>query len=130
MHQRALLASSLVLPVLLFGCSPATKITATPWQASPDGEWVARVARYDTVGPGLDDLHEIVELRRRTADKGADLFSVDEGGVPPDELKGPPVITLHWRDRTHLEIDYRAGKIDHQVVKVAGLTIETRKLAV
>jgi hypothetical protein len=130
MHLRTFLAASLILPLLLVGCSRATQITATTWEASPGGEWVTRVARYDTTGPGSNSLIEIVEMKRRSADKGADLLTVDEGGVSPDELKISPVITLHWRDRTHLEIGYRAGEIDHQVVKAANVVVETRRFAV
>jgi hypothetical protein len=130
MHLRAGLATSLIFPLLLVGCSPATQITATSWEASPDGEWVTRVARYDTAGPGNNSVFEVVEMKRRSADKGADLLTIDEGGVLPDELNGSPVITLHWRDRTHLQIGYRAGEIDHQVVKVANVSVETRRLAV
>ena len=128
MHLRAAVATSLALPMLLVGCSPATQITATPWQASPNGEWVTRVARYDTVGPGLDYLGEVVELKRRTAEKGADLLTLNEGNVPPEELKGSPMITVHWRDQTHLQISYRAGEIEHQVVKVADVFVETRRV--
>src|SRR3954452_17778010 len=128
MDLRAVLATSLILPVLLAGCSPAQQVTATAWDASPDGEWLARVARYDTVGPGMNSLYEIVQLKRRSADKGAEL-TLDEGEVPGEKLKGSPIVTLHWRDRTHLEIGYRAGEILHQVVKVDYVFVETRRSA-
>jgi len=116
--------------MLAVGCSPATKIAATAWKVSPDGEWLTRVARYDSAGPGINALYEEVELKRRSTDKGVALLTLDEGSVLPDDLKGPPVITLQWRDPSHLEIAYRAGEIDHQIVKVADVSVETRRAAV
>src|SRR5438270_1320540 len=129
MDLRAVLATSLILPVLLAGCAPAQQVTATAWEASPDGEWLARVARYDTVGPGINSLYETVQLKRRSADKGAELLTLDEGEVLGEKLKGSRIIMLHWRDRTHLEIGYRAGEILHQVVKVDDVFVETRRSA-
>lgn len=77
----------------------------------------------------MDYLGEVVELKRRTAEGGAHLLTVDESNVLPAELKGSPVITVKWRDRTHLEIGYRAGEIDHQVSKVADVFVETQRMA-
>ena len=127
MNSRSLLATALLLPVSVAGCSPATEFTATPWQTSPDGEWLTRVARYDTVGPGINGLGETVELKRNATNKGVVVLSLDEGDVLPDRLKGPPVITLRWRDPNHLAIAYRAGTVIHQIVKADHVFVETSR---
>ena len=127
MSLRSLLARTLLLSVSLGGCSPATEFTATPWQTSTNGEWLTRVARFDTVGPGNNSLYETVELKRSATNKGVAILTLDEGSELPDRLKGPPVITLRWRDPSHLAIAYRAGTVIHQIVKADHVFVETSR---
>jgi len=119
--------STLMLLTICGSCSPATEFTATPWQASPNGEWLTRVARYDTIGPGINSLYETVELKRRATGKGVKLLTLDEGSVMPTQLKGPPVITIRWRDANHVELAYRAGEVVYQVGKAANVFVEARR---
>ena len=121
------LARIIVPAVLLLGCTPATIDTSTPWTASPDGQWLTRVTRSDTAGPGINALYESVELKRRTVTGSVPIFILDEGGLSGDQLKNTEIITLLWSDRSHLRIAYSGGDVLLLVPKIGDLSIEARR---
>jgi hypothetical protein len=129
MSLHEILAKIVVPALLLLSCSPASIVTATPWMAPPDREWSTRIVKHDNDGPGINSLYESVELKRYTATKGMHILTIDEGDLSGDELRGPAIITLHWRDDASLEINYRAGNAG-PVSQVPNLLIEARPLVV
>jgi len=122
MRLRACMIALSVL-ALAQACSPATTITNTPWVASPDGQWLTRITRYDTAGPGIDGLYETVQLKRRSASQEVEVFTLDEGALDASQLRGPPIITMRWNDTHHLEIKFRAGEAVHHFSRVTDVFV-------
>lgn len=105
----------------LCACS-ATQVAETPWLPSPSGEWLTRIERSDTSGPGAGDLSETVQIRARASDKPVNVLTLGE-------MNGHARIELHWLDPTHLEIAYANGHIRFQAVKLGNLAITAVPLA-
>lgn len=118
MNRYVLLFTCTLCVPLLVGCS-ATEVTETTWSASPGGEWLTRIVREDTSGPGNSYLAETVQLKRRTAEKPVDVLTLSQN-------HGPATIKVIWRDPTNLTLDHTGGTVVFQVVKLGELSIETR----
>ncbi len=121
MMKRRGYAGLCLATALLASCS-ATQETASPWAKSPNGEWLTRIARSDTAGPGINFLAETVQIKRANADETVDLLTLVEND-------GGAKIRLWWRDPTHLVIGYLHAEVTFQAIKLGELSIETRELA-
>ena len=130
MSLRVTLIQTLALANLLMGCSPATTVTQTAWSDSPDRQWLTRIVRYDTVGPGINGRYEVVKLLRRSTNKTVEILALDERKLTHQQLNGPPIILLHWDNPNRLEIRYRDGSVARPIAKVAELSVEIRRSAV
>jgi hypothetical protein len=124
MNAFASLTGTAFLGFLLAGCT-SSEVTETDWTASPNGQWLTRITRLDVAGPGNNALHETVQLKQLSASEPIDILSLDEGRLTGDQLNGPAIIKVRWRDPTHLELNYSGGEVVFQAVKVANLSIET-----
>lgn len=111
---------SLFVAVGLSACS-ATEITHTQWMPSPTGEWLTRIERRDTSGPGAGDLNESVQLRRKGVDGPTTVLTISE-------QTGPASIKVKWLSPERLQLTITGGTIDFQAVRLSNVAIDTVQL--
>jgi hypothetical protein len=119
MSNRAVLIGWVSLYFLLNGCASSTEETNSAWSGISGGQWLTRISRIDTAGMGNGYAAETVQLKRWGANDPVDVVTLEEN-------YGPATIKLHWRDPSHLVVDHTGGVVVFQVVKVAGVSIDTR----
>ena len=120
MPNRFLLTSTVA--AVLSACSGcATENTHTSWAPSPARDWLTRIERSDTAGPGVGYLADTVQISQPGVERPIDVFTMEE-------LYGPGKITLRWRDPAHLQVSYAGGNVIFQAVKLQNITIEVAPL--
>lgn len=118
--SRQTASFTLAFGALALGACSANDTTKTAWSSSPGGEWLTRIVRNDTSGPGNNYLSETVQLKRRTAKETVNILTLEDNSRPAR-------IELHWREPTQLTLEHTGGAVVFQVARVGELAIETRK---
>jgi hypothetical protein len=104
------------------GCSETQNTTLAEVE-SPGGYWIARVTREQHFGPGGAAIFGAVDIRQGAMDRHAtQVLLVEQPDVSPDHIEAS------WLGPHRLHLSYRDAEIDFQVVKAAGVDVETSRL--
>lgn len=88
---------------------------------SPTGEWLTRIERKDTSGPGAGDLSESVQMRSKGAVGPATILTISE-------QHGAASIKVKWLSPARLQLTISGGTIVFQAVRIADVVIDTVQL--
>jgi hypothetical protein len=111
------------LSLFAVGCEQKPDIIWAFEARSPDGALVARVENLSLEGPiiGYNETHVTLQQLFKSGDRGApvDILSFNENN-PSDVY-----VTLHWRDKSHLDMGYKGAHLEFQAVKAFDIEIST-----
>jgi hypothetical protein len=141
-YLRPILLAAFALWVFGLGCRPSID-DLTVWKTeiqSPDGLWIASARTIQNGGLGSANIATVIYLKStKNSEPPTEVLAFDcQGPVPrPYVLDnvanagGTINLTMKWVSPTHLEVTYegRAGSLEFQVLKIAGIDISVRDLS-